>query len=387
MSRFLVVVPPLTGHINPLVGVAAELDRRGHEVAWCGVPEVVTPLVGPTALVFPCDVKDLASLRRPAAIRGYAALKFLWEEFLIPLADVMLTGVLDAVDEFRPDVLLVDQQALAGALVADGLHIPWATSATTSSELTRQLASTPQVEAHIQNLMCGLRTRRFGQVGVEDLRFSPHLVIAFTTEALTGPVRTLDGQLRFVGPSITDRPGRADLPLAWLDPDRSLVLVTLGTANTDNDARFLGECVAAVEPMADRVQAVVVDPGGTLGSVPSNVLAQPHVPQLQLLARASAAICHAGHNTVCEALAHAVPLVVAPIRDDQPVVAAQVVDAGAGVRLRYTRSTADHVGRALDAVLTQPEFRCAARKVQESFRAAGGARAAARHLDGLARRR
>ena len=36
MSRFLFVVPPLTGHINPTVAVGAELTARGHEVAWAG---------------------------------------------------------------------------------------------------------------------------------------------------------------------------------------------------------------------------------------------------------------------------------------------------------------------------------------------------------------
>src|SRR5689334_12916396 len=36
VSRFLIVVPPLTGHILPTVAVAAELTSRGHEVAWAG---------------------------------------------------------------------------------------------------------------------------------------------------------------------------------------------------------------------------------------------------------------------------------------------------------------------------------------------------------------
>ena len=30
MSRFLFVVPPLVGHINPTIGVAAALVERGH---------------------------------------------------------------------------------------------------------------------------------------------------------------------------------------------------------------------------------------------------------------------------------------------------------------------------------------------------------------------
>ncbi|MDX3762724.1 hypothetical protein ACWDBO_41845 [Streptomyces mirabilis] len=50
---------------------------------------------------------------------------------------------------------------------------------------------------------------------------------------------------------------------------------------------------------------------------------------------------HASHNnnTVCEALWRAVPLVVAFVRDDQPVVAGQVTDAGAGVRARFGQPT------------------------------------------------
>lgn len=44
MSRFLFVVPPLVGHVNPAVGVAAELAARGHRIAWAGLPEVIGPL-------------------------------------------------------------------------------------------------------------------------------------------------------------------------------------------------------------------------------------------------------------------------------------------------------------------------------------------------------
>jgi hypothetical protein len=61
-----------------------------------------------------------------------------------------------------------------------------------------------------------------------------------------------------------------------------------------------------------------------------------------------AVVCHAGHNTVCEALACAVPLVLAPVRDDQPLIAEQVAVAGAGLRLRFTYANAEHIGRALD---------------------------------------
>jgi UDP:flavonoid glycosyltransferase YjiC (YdhE family) len=34
MARILITVPPLTGHLNPALAVAAVLQQQGHEIAW-----------------------------------------------------------------------------------------------------------------------------------------------------------------------------------------------------------------------------------------------------------------------------------------------------------------------------------------------------------------
>ena len=73
------------------------------------------------------------------------------------------------------------------------------------------------------------------------------------------------------------------------------------------------------------MQAIIVGPPDLLPDPPGNVLVVPSVPMLALLPRLDAVISHGGMNTVCETLAHGVPLVLAPIRHDQPVVASQVV--------------------------------------------------------------
>jgi UDP:flavonoid glycosyltransferase YjiC (YdhE family) len=96
-----------------------------------------------------------------------------------------------------------------------------------------------------------------------------------------------------------------------------------------------------------------------------------------------AVVCHGGHNTVCEALAHALPLVVLPIKDDQPVVAQQVVDSGAGLRLKFGRVCPDELREAVRRVLEEPSFREAAARIQRSFTAAGGASRAADLLEEL----
>jgi UDP:flavonoid glycosyltransferase YjiC (YdhE family) len=98
-----------------------------------------------------------------------------------------------------------------------------------------------------------------------------------------------------------------------------------------------------------------------------------------------AVVCHGGHNTVCESLWHGLPLVVAPIRDDQPIVAQQAADTGAGLRVRFNRVDAARLARSVEAVLDRSQgHRAAAETVGRSFRAAGGAERAADHLHRIA---
>ncbi len=383
MSRFLFVVPPLVGHVNPLAAVAAELAGRGNQVTWAGHAELLHRLVGPDARVVDCALPPTDLLHRPPELTGPAAFRFLWRDFFVPLADAMAPGVAAAIEQVRPDLVVADQHAVAGALVAERLGVPCVTSASTSAELVDPLGGLPKVAAWLAGLLADLRRRIGDPTAGHDPRHPPAGVVAFTTGDLVGDV-PLPAGTRLVGPAIAARPS-GDFPWDRLDPDRPVVLVSLGTANVDAGERFLRVAVAALAARP-RVQGVVVDPGGVLGDVP-DALVVPHVPQLELLARCAAVVCHSGHNTVCESLWHGVPLVLAPIRDDQPLVAARVVAAGAGVRVRFGRVTAEGLGAALDAVLDPGSgHREAAQAVGRSFRTAGGAPAAADHLVALATR-
>jgi UDP:flavonoid glycosyltransferase YjiC (YdhE family) len=412
VTRFLLVVPPLVGHTNPLLGVAAELTRRGHEVAWCGYGEMIRRLAGEDAVVHETQLPDTGVLReRPPKLTGPAAFQFLWEDFFAPLAELMAPGVDKAVREYRPDVVVTDQHAVAGALVAERHGVPYVTSVTTSAELTDPLSSMPKVDAWLKGIFAGLR-KQFGDVARDDdPRFSPHGVIAFTGRALLGDAELPWPGVHLVGPAVARRPAadaaRTGFPFDALDPDRRKVLVTLGTANLDAGGRFLREAVSALDMLRDTVQGVIVDPGGLLASgdgdasgdgtasesggeeprlpdVPG-LLVREYVPQLELLPHMDAVVCHGGHNTVCESLWHGLPLVVAPIRDDQPIVAQQVADTGAGLRVRFNRVDAARLARSVEAVLDRSQgHRAAAETVGRSFRAAGGAERAADHLHRIA---
>ncbi|MCX4825270.1 glycosyltransferase [Streptomyces sp. NBC_01142] len=386
--KVLFVVPPLAGHINPTVAVAAELAARGHRVAWSGPAEVLPRLLPATAELFPAGDRagssDYGTLHAHwRDLRGVAALRFLWEEALIPLAHAMLPGVEAAADAYAPDLLVVDQQALAGAVIAQRLGLPWVTSATTSAEFTRPFAGFPKVGEWVADRIAGLLAA-CGAPGGWDPRFSDRLVLVFSTPALVGADELYPEHYAFVGPALGQRPAHAT-PFAWqrLDPVRRRVLVSLGTLNREAGGRFYATVLQTAEQLADRVQLILAAPADLVGDVPDHLLLQEYVPQLQLLPHLDAVVSHGGHNTVCEALAHGLPLVVAPIRDDQPIVAQQVAAAGAGIRVRFGRPRAGELRDALEAVLDEPAHRRAARRIQASFAAAGGAAAAADRLEKL----
>jgi MGT family glycosyltransferase len=154
----------------------------------------------------------------------------------------------------------------------------------------------------------------------------------------------------------------------------------MGTVNAEASGRFYATALAARRDH----QVILVAPPELAPDPPASFIVRAYVPQLALLPHVDAVVCHGGHNTVCEALAHGVPLVIAPIKDDQPIVADQVVAAGAGLRIKFGRVGPDELRAAVERVRTEPAFREAAARVRASFTAAGGPAAAAEALEQLA---
>jgi MGT family glycosyltransferase len=379
MSRFLFISLPLPGHILPMAAVHTELTGLGHEVAWAGSESTLRPFLGEDAQIFPIPLRAHRGQRE----RGMAATKSRWEGYIVPHARVTRKGVEAAVESFRPDVLVVDQHAIAGAVIAHKAGLRWASVAPTTMELTRPLAVLPKVEAWIGERMAEIWAEA-GMPGAppHDLRFSPHLLLAFTGRALMGALPVPDNA-KLVGPALTQRPQDPDFPWDWFDPQRSQVLVSVGTLSMDIAESFYHRITEALRPLADRLQAIVVAPEGVIADPPEHLLVRTRVPMLELLPRLSAVVCHGGLNTVCEALFHGVPLIVTPIKGDQAINASQVAEAGAGLRMSFDRAGAVQLREALTRVLDDPAFRKSARQVGESFAAAGGATAAALHLEQL----
>ncbi|KWV33167.1 glycosyltransferase [Micromonospora rifamycinica] len=382
MARFLFVVLPVVSHLNAPLAIAQALEAAGHEVAWCGPRSDLRPLIGPDATLYPTGKRYY----RLDGESGMASVRSLWEGHVLPVNRFIRDAADRAVADHRPDVVVVDQYALAGALAAHRHGVPWATFCVGTLELTPPTWEMPEFTDWVRAQLP--RVWAMTDLPVDetiDLRFSPYLVIGLTSTALTGAT-PLPAQCVLTGPALGHRP---DAPgFAWnaWDPARRHVLVTVGTMAEHLARDFYQRMMAATAPLADRVQVVLTAPPDLVPDPPAHVLVAPRVPVLELMPRLDALVSHGGLGTVSEALAHGVPVIVAPIRHDHPAVARQVVEAGAGIEVSFGSATPAELTAALTALLDEPGYRAQARRVGASFAAAGGAVAAARHLAALAAR-
>jgi zeaxanthin glucosyltransferase len=381
VARFLFVVVPVVSHLWPAVAIGDALATAGHDVAWCGPASDLRPLVGPGMTIYPTGKRSYREFHEV----GMAAVRELWDEYVLPLNRFIQGPVDRAVAEYQPDVVLADQYALAGALAADARGMRWATLCAGILELTPP-AEDPGVAEWVRSKVARVReTAGLPADDRVDLLFSPYLVIATTARALTGAV-PLPEQCVLIGAALGPRRTDPGFGWDWWDAGRRHVLVTAGTMSAHLVPGYLARMMAALEPMAGQVQVVLNTAADALPDPPPHVLVAPRVPMLDLMPHLDAVICQAGQSTVNEALAHGVPLVVAPIRLGELAVAEQVTRAGAGIAVSFAGATPAQLAAAVTAVLDEPGYRAQARRIREQFATAGGAGAAAGHLAALAGR-
>lgn len=389
MSRFLFAVLAEKGHVHPFIGPAQELARRGHEVGFYAPCDLRGPLArAGFARVF---VGEAAGAPPPADNRGpaFAALVRDPDRLRAWIAAMLIDSVPReverlgaAVREFRPDVLVADPMAYAAPIVAAHAGLPWAGLSTSLNPVV----PADWTSALIATTSALPRAQLFARHGVPAPRFrvsdclSPVLNVAFTTRELVGEP---PAEVTLCGASLPlGERGDEGEPLALAD-DRPLVFMSLGSQIYHQPRMFevvarasRGQPWQLVLAMGELAEGFAAGDG---------VRAVAYAPQLALVARARAMISHGGANSVMEALAHGVPLLVSPICNDQPHNARFVAAAGAGFACDLAVAGPDEVRALLAALCADGPQRATAGRIARSYHQAGGARAAADAILALAR--
>lgn len=403
MARYLVYTSPARGHLYPIVPTLEELRRRGHEV-------VVRTLASEVGLLrdlgFEAEAIDPAiEHKEHADWRARTPIDALQDNLSVFFERARHDGpeLRRAIEEERPDALLVDINTWGAMATAEVSGMPWATwcpyflptPSRDAPPFGMGLAPARGALGRLRDrllspVLFGIYNRQApeldavrAQLGASPVRrieralLRAPLMLYMTAEPFEYPRSDWPGSVRLVGPGVWDPP--ADPP-SWLDElDEPLVLVTCST-EFQNDGKLVRTALEALAGEGVSVVATTagVDPS-SLAS-PPNARVERFVPHSPVLERAACVVCHGGMGITQKALAAGVPVCVVPFGRDQFDVARHVEVADAGTRLPAGRLRPDRLRAAVHQAMSK---KAGAEHVAAAFAAAGGPKAAADALEEL----
>jgi MGT family glycosyltransferase len=407
MPHYGIICPPVSGHVDPLAALARTLISRGHRATFFHVSDLEHKIRS-EGVDFCAIASDryrsgllAQTVRLLARLKGLASLRYAIE-CECRTAELILEYGPECITKAGVDALLVDQNAPAGASVAEHLNLPFA-SICTSLPLNREPSIPPPFVGwrYLDSTAGRLRNRlgytvadrligpihsvlnrwrrRWGLPALKapDDSFSRTAQIAQMPRVFDFPRAKLPDTFHYVGPMFDGLGPAVRFPTEKLD-GRPLVYGSLGTLQDSNHEYFQLMTRACSRLNVQLVISLGTPEKQQVLQLGSDVLVVGYAPQLDLLARAAAAITHGGMNTTQQALRFGVPLVAIPLTHDQPAIASRLSRCGAGIVIPPRSVSVDRLRGALSSLLTEGStHRERAREMQVASERAGGVQQAA----------
>jgi MGT family glycosyltransferase len=384
---------PALGHLLPTSALLTELATRDHRVHVRTLNSGVTAAreLGLHAEAVDPRIEQITS--RDWAARNALDVLAMTIDVLCQRAALEVADLRRAVEQVRPDALIVDANCWGAMSLADAGDIPWSVFSPFTPYLRSRgvppfgpgMRPLPGIigrmrDAQVRPIVAMLFDRRVlprinavrEELGVasvstvdELMRRAP-LLLAVGGDPFEYPHPDWGENVHLlgacVGPSVSSVPD-------WLSGiDRPIVLASTSSIRQGDDVLGL----MALEALADEpVHVVVTFPAGVPRGIqlPANSTVRRFVPHEVVLDRAVCAITHGGMGTTVRALDRGVPVCVVPFARDQAEVARRVEVARCGTRLSAKRLTPD---RLRARVLTAMTMTDGAAQVAAGFAATGG---------------
>lgn len=362
------------GNLPPSLGIARELTRRGHRVAFAGRPEMV-------------DRVEAAGFRAIEIDRAYEQVHaYPPGSPLVRMACYLTSPAVEAqvreiVARERPDALLIDSMFPAALHASSACGLPSAVFFHHALfRLREQWRGTGE-------RLGGMRMQAgFGTLPDFETLWKQHDRIVVTTpQQFDMPADPDWESVVHVGPVLEDEPCAA--PLAEppdADPSTPLVLVSFSTAP---EQRSLEKVQQTLDALGELPVRAVATTAGVVEidelRIPHNVRAVHYAAHDPILQKASLLITHGGHGTLMRALRAGVPMILLPgPAHDQRPNAALMHELGAAIALEGDAQSAQ-IANAARTILQDPAYAIRARELGEIVRSCGGAFAAADEVESL----
>jgi UDP:flavonoid glycosyltransferase YjiC (YdhE family) len=411
---------PAHGHVTPMLAIARGLVERGDHVRFVTGSSFADQVAATGATYIPLppeadfDLRFLDRFPEREKLKGVKAIAFDIEHVFVRPARPQFDTLMATHSALPADVILVEP-CFIGAAVLLGHPRPTRPPIVMCGPVPLTIASADTAPFGMglapirwgnkaRNAALSMLNRRMLRIPnqlCDDIyrqvhgRPMPHplidwggqadAIVQFTVPAFEYSRSDAPAALHFAGP-LCATGSQAGLPDWWpdLDGERPIVHVSQGTvANAD----YRQVIAPTLQALADEDVLIVVSTGGrpldTLPELPENARAATFLPYDELLPRTAVYVTNGGYGGVQYALRYGVPIVATGGKEDKPEVGARVAWSGVGRRLRTERPTPRALRRNILAVLHQPRYREASRRIAADMAAAPGFACLANVVDQL----
>lgn len=407
MTHFGLLCPAVTGHLNPMLPLGQELQRRGHQVTLFSTLDAQAKTI-----VAGLDFQALGESEFPSGqtaqwnakqgkLKGFAGLRYTFIA-LQQLAAMLLREAPAALTTAGVEALLVDQILLEGRTIAEFLNIPLITVCSallqnedpnhdippyfTSWDYNPTSSTARLRNQHSYMMLRGLRQPIIDLIAQyrREWNLTPHHLnhdenysqlaqICQQPAEFEFPRQHLPPHFHFTGP-YANPASRESVPFPFEKlTGQPLIYASMGTIQNRLFEVFRDIAQACMGLDAQ----LVISVGGaaspeSLPELPGNPLVVSYAPQLELLQKATLTITHAGLNTVLQSLSCGVPMVAIPVTNDQPGTAARIVWTGVGEAIPIAHLNVSSLRSAIAKVLSEDSYKKNALRLQAAIGRAGG---------------
>jgi UDP:flavonoid glycosyltransferase YjiC (YdhE family) len=409
------------GDINPLIAVALELKRRGHQPVMA-VPAVYGPKILPLGLEFHPIRPDIDPKNTHLAAMIYDVRKGTergLREFLFPVLRQTYDDLTAAATTpTRADLLLLGELNYAGPIVAEVTGIPWASYVLAPlsffsaydppvlpmyPRLARADKAVPGMGFAIKRLarfvsrkwpqpIYDLRTELGLPRGANplfDAKHSPDLVLAMFSRVLGQQQPDWPPHTRITGFCFYDSDaGNAALPPnleTFLDAGPPPLVFTLGSAAVLAAGNFYEFGARAAERLGLRAVLLIGSDqrNRPRHPLPDSICVAEYAPYSALFSRASIVIHQGGVGTTAQCLRAGKPMLIMPYSHDQPDNARRMRRLKVARILQKRYFTPLRVANKLNLLLEDPIYARRAKQVAIRLRGENGVQTACDALESL----
>jgi MGT family glycosyltransferase len=381
MSKVLFLSIPSHGHMNPTLGLAAELVRQGETITFFSAEEFRTA-IEEIGAEFKCYKEDLNLFQKKSSGGLVAA-------FLQP--EKFITDLLEQIQDIKFDYIVYSAAYPYANAIAQILKVPAVSSFAVFATLQELLPKHNLTEAplpkskgpmgmspEVINQFKEVRQSLIEKYQIEiaedmfKLLFNKgDLNIIYTSEYFIPNLKNYDDSYIFIGPPIYNKKYTVEFPFEELE-GKKVIYISMGTIFSNYSAELNQLFFKSFKDFDGVVVMAAYQVDLSAYEIPANFIIRDYVPQLEILKYTTVAITHSGMNSIGDLLYNKIPFVAIPLGADQFYLANRAQELGATIVLDIHNLNAGILKDAVKEVLTNPDYFNNINKISDSFIQAGG---------------